>query len=88
MFFELFERTWIRGLSRGYMLCPASSRSLYVRINTYKVRPTCVSRARVTALQTSRRYFSRYFGNRVAKDDSSVKVPALLSSGLKGSTFH
>lgn len=49
---------------------------------------TCVSRDRVTALQTSLRYFSRYFGKRVAKDDSSVNVPPLLSVGGKGSTFH
>ncbi|CAG8746143.1 7743_t:CDS:2, partial [Acaulospora colombiana] len=40
---------------------------------------TCGSKARVTAPQTSRRYFSLYFGNRVAKDDSSVSGPPLLS---------
>lgn len=33
----------------------------------------------MTALHTSRRYFSRYLGNSVAKDDSSEKAPALLS---------
>ena len=49
---------------------------------------TCDSRAFVTALHTSLKYFSRYFGNKVAKDDSSMKAPALLSSGLKGSIFH
>jgi hypothetical protein len=49
---------------------------------------TCVSSARVTADHTSRRYFSRYLGKRVANEDSSVNVPPLLSSGLNGSTFH
>lgn len=49
---------------------------------------TCVSNARVTALQTSRRYFSRYLGKSVAKDDSSVNAPALLSVGWNASTFH
>jgi hypothetical protein len=49
---------------------------------------TCASRALVTALHTSRRYFSRYFGKRVAKDDSSVNAPALLSVVRKGSIFH
>ena len=46
------------------------------------------SRDLVTAPHTSRRYFSLYFGKRVANDDSSVSGPPLLSSGLKGSTFH
>lgn len=49
---------------------------------------TCVSRAFVTALHTSRRYFSLYLGNRVAKEDSSVSVPPLLSDGVNGSIFH
>jgi hypothetical protein len=31
------------------------------------------------------RYCSRYLGKRVEKRDSSVKAPAVLSSGLKGS---
>lgn len=31
------------------------------------------------------KYCSRYFGKRVEKRDSSVKAPAGLSSGLKGS---
>jgi len=46
------------------------------------------SRDFVTTPHTSRRYFSLYFGKRVANDDSSVNGPPLLSSGLKGSTFH
>jgi hypothetical protein len=58
--------------------------SIYI----FEVRRTCVSRARVTALHTSRRYFSRYFGKRVAKDDSSVNVPPVLSVDWKGSIFH
>lgn len=33
----------------------------------------------------SLRYTSRYLGKRVAKEDSSVKVPAALSAGVKGS---
>jgi hypothetical protein len=40
------------------------------------------------APHTSRKYFSLYLGKRVAKDDSSVSGPPLLSSGLKGSTLH
>jgi len=39
-------------------------------------------------LQTSRRYFSRYFGKSVANEDSSVNAPALLSVGRKVSIFH
>lgn len=46
------------------------------------------SRALVTALQASLRYFSRYFGKSVANEDSSAKVPPLLSAAVKGSTFH
>lgn len=42
----------------------------------------------MTALHASRKYFSRYFGNRVAKEDSSVNVPPLLSAAVNGSTFH
>ena len=53
-----------------------------------KMAHTWASRAFVTALQTSRKYFSRYLGKRVANEDSSVNVPPLLSSGLKGSIFH
>lgn len=52
------------------------------------MRRTCDSNARVTALHTSRRYFSLYFGKRVANDDSSVNVPPLLSTGLNSSIFH
>lgn len=47
-----------------------------------------MSRAWVTALHTSRKYFSRYLGKRVANEDSSVNGPALLSSGLNWSIFH
>jgi hypothetical protein len=42
----------------------------------------------VTALHASRRYFSRYLGNRVAYDDSSRKVPPLLSASVNLSIFH
>lgn len=49
---------------------------------------TCVSRDVLTAPQTSRRYFSRYLGKSVAKDDSSVNAPATLSVDVKGSIFH
>ena len=34
-----------------------------------------------------RRYISRYLGKRVAKDDSSVKVPAALSAAVKASIY-
>lgn len=53
-----------------------------------RIRLTCESNERVTALHTSRRYFSRYFGKRVANDDSSVNVPPLLSTALNSSIFH
>ena len=33
---------------------------------------TCGSKAFVTALHASRKYFSRYFGNRVARRDETV----------------
>lgn len=42
---------------------------------------------RVTAGHTSCKYFSRYFGNRHANDDSSRSPPGLYS-GLKESTFQ
>ena len=42
----------------------------------------CVASVRVMRGHASLRYISRYLGNKVAKDDSSVKVPALLSSGV------
>ena len=45
----------------------------------YITKHTCASKAFVTALHTSRRYFSRYLGKSVAKDDCSVNAPALLS---------
>ena len=48
---------------------------------------TCFSRAFVARGQILRRYCSRYFGKRVAKEDSSVKG-FTLSSFVKGSTFH
>lgn len=47
----------------------------------------CVFSVRVTAGQTSCRYFSRYFGKRHAKDDSSRSPPGLYS-GLNESTFQ
>lgn len=34
------------------------------------------------------RYVSRYLGKRTEKDDSSLKVPPALSSGLKGSIYN
>lgn len=51
-------------------------------------RLTCDSRAFVTALQTSLRYFSRYFGKSVANEDSSSRTPPLLSVAANGSIFH
>ena len=48
--------------------------------------PTSAS-ALVTPGHASRRYFSRYFGNRHANDDSSVSPP-VLSSGRNGVTFQ
>jgi hypothetical protein len=42
----------------------------------------------VTAPHASRRYFSRYLGKSVAKDDSSRKVPPLLSASMNLSIFH
>src|SRR5579859_319546 len=48
---------------------------------------TILSRALVTRDQFSRRYCSRYFGKRVANEDSSVKG-FWFSSLVKGSTFH
>lgn len=35
----------------------------------------CLSREAVTRGQTSRKYFSRYLGKRVAKEDSSRRRP-------------
>jgi len=46
------------------------------------------SRDRVMRGQASRRYTSRYLGKRVAKEDSSVKVPPALSVGVKGSIWE
>ena len=43
--------------------------------------------ARVTDGHTSRRYFSLYFGNNVANEDSSRR-PSGLSSFVNGSTFQ
>mmetsp|Transcript_21641 Transcript_21641/g.60154 ORF Transcript_21641/g.60154 Transcript_21641/m.60154 type:complete len:217 (-) Transcript_21641:275-925(-) len=40
----------------------------------------CSLRARVTAGHTSRKYFARYLGKRVAKELSSSREPPLLSS--------
>ena len=48
---------------------------------------TCFSSAILRRGQLFRRYCSRYFGKRVAKENSSVKEFA-LSSFVKGSTFH
>jgi hypothetical protein len=36
----------------------------------------------------SRRYVSRYLGKRMAKEDSSRKGPALLSSAVNASIFQ
>jgi len=47
----------------------------------------CLSSARVTRGQFSRRYCSLYLGKRVAKEDSSVNG-FVLSSFVNGSTFH
>ena len=95
MFFLLYERTLNHEQDRGCMQLPEVLleviRSLHKGKGDgimQKTKRTCASKAFVTALHTSRRYFSRYFGKRVAKDDSSFNGPALLSSGLKGSTFH
>ena len=46
------------------------------------------SKAFVTAPHASRRYFSRYFGKSVAKEDSSRNVPPLLSASANLSTLH
>ena len=43
---------------------------------------------RVTRGHASFKYSSLYFGKRVAKLDSSVKGPAVLSAAVKGSCFH
>jgi hypothetical protein len=48
----------------------------------------CFSSARVIMPHDALRYCSRYLGNNVAKDDSSLRVPPRLCSGLKGSSFH
>jgi hypothetical protein len=90
MFFWSCAQTWNRGLSQEYKQRPGIiRRSLRLNMNeVLELGHTCVSKDRVTALQTSRRYFSRYFGKRVANDDSSVNVPPLLSVGWKASTFH
>lgn len=48
---------------------------------------TCFSRAFVTIGHTSLKYFSRYLGNSVAKDDSSANGP-VMSSGLNSSIFQ
>ena len=42
----------------------------------------------MTRGHASFKYSSLYFGNRVAKLDSSVNAPAVLSAGVKGSCFH
>ena len=48
----------------------------------------CFSRALVIMGHACLRYTSRYLGKRVAKDDSSAKVPPALSVGLNSSIFR
>ena len=48
----------------------------------------CFSSARVMSGQDALRYVSRYLGKRVAKLDSSVKVPPRFCSGVKASSFQ
>src|SRR5881394_2739031 len=65
-----------------HMQCPEiSMNNERGRVNTI------LSRDFVTRDQFSRRYCSRYFGKRVANEDSLVKG-FWLSSLVKGSTFH
>ena len=77
MFFVLCVPTWNHESNQVCMQYPSLRISMQIKIRHND--HTCVSKALVTALHTSRRYFSRYLGKRVAKEDSSVKAPALLS---------
>ena len=70
------------------MRCPKPTNETQKKIRRNLRAHTCASRALVTALHTSLRYFSRYFGKSVANEDSSVNGPALLSVERKGSIFH
>merc|ERR1711939_760057 len=46
------------------------------------------SSERVISGHDALRYVSRYLGKRTEKEDSSLKVPPKLSSGLNSSIFH
>ena len=93
MSFVLSVLTWNHESNQVYKRYPKFFFSRKMKVSMWRSGKnisthTCVSKAFVTALHTSRKYFSRYLGKRVAKDDCSVKAPALLSEAWKGSIFH
>ena len=82
MFSVLSGLTWNHELNQVYKRYPKFvkyNEHAQIEVDIYITNHTCVSNAFVTALHTSRKYFSRYLGKRVAKDDCSVNAPALLS---------